>query len=62
MLEAVGVEVGSVVGVCVNVAVGGSMVGISVVATGCEVLEAVGELGIRVIPGVRVGTFGTQSL
>jgi hypothetical protein len=61
---AVGVSVGgtSVVGISVEVAVGGSMVGTSVVGTGCEVFDAVGEFGTSVIPGVRVGTFGTQSL
>lgn len=60
----VGVGVGgiSVVGIGVEVAVGGSVVGTSVVGTGCEVFDAVGELGTSVIPGVRVGTFGTQSL
>lgn len=62
----VGVSVGvggtSVVGIGVEVSVGSSMVGTSVVGTGCEVFDAVGEFGTRVIPGVRVGTFGTQSL
>ena len=62
MFEAVSVGGTSVVGICVEVAVGGSRVGTSVVGTGSEVLEAVGESGIRVMPGVRVGTFGTQSL
>jgi hypothetical protein len=59
---AVGVGGGSVVGISVEVAVGGSIVGTSVVATGCDVSEAIGVFGTRVIPGVRVGTFGTQSL
>ena len=60
----VGVGVGgiSVVGISVEVAVGSSIVGTSVVGTGCEVFDAVGEFGTSVIPGVRVGTFGTQSL
>ena len=61
MFEAVGVGGTSVVGICVEVAVGGSRVGTSVVGTGA-VLDAVGEFGITVIPGVRVGTLGTQSL
>ena len=59
---AVGVGGGSVVGICVEVAVGGSLVGTSVVGTGCEVFDAVGVFGMSVTPGVRVGTFGTQSL
>ena len=62
MIEAVGVAEGSVVGICVDVAVGGSIVGTSVVGIGCEVLDAVGGLGITVTPGVRVGIFGTHSL
>lgn len=63
---AIVVDVGgtSVVGICVEVcvAVGGSRVGTSVVGTGCEVLDGVGVFGTIVTPGVRVGTFGTQSL
>ena len=62
MFEAVGVGGTSVVGICVEVAVGGSRVGTSVVGIGCEVLEAVGEFGMTVMPGVRVGILGTQSL
>lgn len=62
MIDAVGVVEGSVVGICVEVEVEGSVVGTSVVGIGCDVSDAVGELGIRVTPGVRVGTFGTQSL
>ena len=62
MIEAVGVGGTSVVGICVEVAVGGSRVGTSVVGIGCEVLVAVGKFGMTVMPGVRVGTFGTQSL
>jgi hypothetical protein len=61
--EAVGVGGTSVVGVRDAVAVGRSVeVGTSVVATGCEVSVAVGKSGTMVMPGVRVGTFGTQSL
>ena len=63
MNEAVGLGGISVVGICEAVAVGWSVVvGTSVVTMGCEVLVAVGRSGITVIPGVRVGTFGTQSL
>lgn len=63
MKEAVGVGGTSVVGVRDAVAVGSSVeVGTSVVATGCEVSVAVGKSGTMVTPGVRVGTFGTQSL
>ena len=61
MNEAVGVGGASVVGICEAVEVG-----ISVVTVGCEVLVcegvAVGNSGTMVTPGVRVGTFGTQSL
>ena len=63
MNEAVGVGGTSVVGICDAVEVG-----TSVVAIGCEVLVcegvavAVGRSGTMVTPGVRVGTFGTQSL
>lgn len=49
----------SVVGIGVDVG-GGSVLGTSVVGTGCEVFDAVGEGGTIVIPGVRVGMFGTQ--
>ena len=63
MNEAVGVVGISVVDICEAVAVGWSVeVGTSVVTMGCEVLVAVGRSGITVMPGVRVGTFGTQSL
>ena len=64
MNEAVGVG-GTAVVVAVRdaVAVGGSVeVGTSVVTIGCEVLVTVGRSGMTVTPGVRVGTFGTQSL
>ena len=60
MNEAVGVGGTSVVGICEAVEVG-----TSVVIMGCEVLVcegvAVGISGTIVTPGVRVGTFGTQS-
>ncbi len=52
-------------GVTVKVSVGGSVeLGVTVVATGSEVFVDVGKSGIEVVPGmgVRVGTFGTQSL
>ena len=63
MNEAVGVGGTSVVGICDAVAVGRSVeVGTSVVTIGCDVLVAVGRFGTMVTPGVRVGTFGTQSL
>ena len=63
MNEAVGVGGASVVGICEAVAVGRSVeVGTSVVTIGCDVLVAVGRFGTMVTPGVRVGTFGTQSL
>jgi len=61
--EAVGVGGTSVVGICEEVAVGRSVdVGTSVVTIGSDVLVAVGRFGTTVTPGVRVGTFGTQSL
>ena len=63
MKEAIGVGGTSVVGICEAVTVGRLVeVGTSVVATGCEVFVAVGKSGTVVMPGVRVGTFGTQSL
>ena len=63
MNEAVGVGGTSVVGICEAVAVGRLVeVGTSVVTMGCNVLVAVGMSGTMVTPGVRVGTFGTQSL
>ena len=63
MNDAVGVGGTSVVGICEAVAVGRSVeVGTSVVTMGCDVLVAVGRSGTMVMPGVRVGTFGTQSL
>jgi len=52
-------------GVTVKVSVGGSVeLGVTVVATGSEVFVNVGKSGMVVVPGigVRVGTFGTQSL
>ena len=60
---AVGVEVKVLVGISVEVAVGVSVGGGSVVAVGVSVCEgvAVGKSGMLVMPGVRVGTFGTQS-
>ena len=61
--EAVGLGGTSVVGIGEEVAVGRSVeVGTSVVTIGCDVLVAVGRFGTTVTPGVRVGTFGTQSL
>lgn len=52
-------------GVTVKVSVGDSVeLGVTVVATGSEVFVDVGKSGMVVVPGigVRVGTFGTQSL
>ena len=57
MNEAVVVGGTSVVGICEAVEVG-----TSVVTIGCDVLVAVERSGTMVMPGVRVGTFGTQSL
>jgi hypothetical protein len=59
------VEVGEGVTVKVEVAVGEFVeVGTGVVAMGVAVSVDVGKSGIVVVPGigVRVGTFGTQSL
>ena len=59
--EAVGVGGTSVVGICGRQWRSGT----SVVTIGCEVfvdVVAVGRSGMMVTPGVRVGTFGTQSL
>ena len=63
MKDGVNVLAGSLVfvGAVVNEGVGES-VGIKVAVGCCVKLEvAVGKLGTIVIPGVRVGTFGTQS-
>jgi len=52
-------------GVTVKVSVGDSVeLGTGVVATGVDVSVDVGKSGTVVVPGigVRVGTFGTQSL
>ena len=52
-------------GVTVKVSVGGNVeLGVTVVATGVDVFVDVGKSGMDVVPGmgVRVGTFGTQSL
>ena len=52
-------------GVTVKASVGGIVaLGSAVVAMGSEVFVAAGEAGMVVTPGtgVRVGTFGTQSL
>lgn len=59
----VGVAVGE--GVTVKVSVGGNVeLGVTVVGIGSEVFVEVGKSGMVVVPGmgVRVGTFGTQSL
>lgn len=61
----VGVGVGVEEGVTVKVEVGRDVeLGTSVVAMGSEVFVEVGKSGMAVAPGtgVRVGTFGTQSL
>ena len=66
MIEAVGVNVMVSVGAAVVDICEAVEVGTSVVTIGCEVLVcegvAVGRSGTTVMPGVRVGTFGTQSL
>ena len=59
------VSVGDGVKVKVDVRVGGSVeLGTGVVAMGVDVSVDVGKSGTVVVPGigVRVGTFGTQSL
>jgi hypothetical protein len=61
----VSVLVGIGDGVTVKVSVeGGVELGVTAVAMGSEVLVEVGRAGTVVVPGmgVRVGTFGTQSL
>jgi hypothetical protein len=60
VVVAVGVEVGISVGVSVAVSVGGASV-VEVAVSVCEGVS-VGNSGMPVIPGVSVGTFGTQSL
>lgn len=58
-------KVSVAVGVTAKVSVGGSVeLGTAVVAIGVDVSVDVGKSGMVVVPGmgVRVGTFGTQSL
>jgi len=62
---AVAVNVGGIAVVAIRdaVAVGNSVeVGAGDVSVACKVLVDVGKVGTSVIPGVMVGTFGTQSL
>ena len=57
--------IGEAITVSVDVAGGGCVkVGASVVGMGSDVFVDVGKSGTAVVPGmgVRVGTFGTQSL